>query len=56
METTERGNPNVCADCVRWLEDPSPVHAAHQGTTTARLQLLDVDPVETLADRADNEK
>jgi hypothetical protein len=23
MDTTERGNPNVCDDCIRWSEDAS---------------------------------
>ncbi len=28
MCATEENNPNVCADCARWIEDESPLLAA----------------------------
>ena len=24
MDPTERGNPNVCPDCIRWIENTPP--------------------------------
>jgi len=30
MDTPERGNPNVCADCIRWSDDAPAARDAHK--------------------------